>query len=139
MAWTAAGLALTTAPTIALTNALILMLFLLVPWTAVNLMDYFIVRHGRYSIVDIFKPDGLYGAWSRGGLITFFATLVVTAPFLVLIGAPDSPYTGFMAENLDFVDYSSIVGFVFAGTLYYLLDAWPGPRVRGGGHRAERA
>lgn len=119
--WTAAGLALTTAPTIALTNALILMLFLLVPWTAVNLMDYFIVRHGRYSIVDIFKPNGLYGAWSREGLITYFTTLIVTAPFLALIGAPESPYTGFMAENLDLVDYSSIVGLVVAGALYYLL------------------
>jgi purine-cytosine permease-like protein len=119
--WTVAGLALTTAPSIALTNALILMLFLLVPWTAVNLMDYFIVRHGQYSIVDIFKPNGMYGVWSREGLITYFTTLIVTAPFLALIGDPESPYTGFMAENLDFVDYSSIVGLVVAGGLYYLL------------------
>jgi hypothetical protein len=44
-------------------------------------------------------------------------------PFMVLLAPPDgaSPYTGFMATNLDGVDYSAIVGLLVASVLYFLL------------------
>jgi len=48
----------------AVLNSLTLMLYLLVPWTALNLVDFFFVRRGHYAITDIFRPDGVYGAWS---------------------------------------------------------------------------
>ena len=119
--WLAVGLALSDKYVTALTNTLILMLYLLVPWTAVNLVDYFLVRHGNYSITDMFTPKGIYGAWTSRGLITYFVALAVMTPFAVLLGSP-SPYTGFLAKKLDGVDYSAIVGLVVAGVLYYLLS-----------------
>lgn len=43
--------------------------YLLIPWTAVNLTDYDIVRRGVYSISDILQFDGgIYGRWGRRGL-----------------------------------------------------------------------
>jgi len=42
---------------------LTMMLYLLVPWTAVNLVDYVFVRRGRYAITHLFMPRGIYGAW----------------------------------------------------------------------------
>jgi nucleobase:cation symporter-1, NCS1 family len=33
----------------------------MIPWTAINLTDYYVVRRGRYVIEDIFKTDGRYG------------------------------------------------------------------------------
>ena len=36
---------------------LTLMLYFLVPWTAVNLVDYFFVRHGHYAIAHFFVPN----------------------------------------------------------------------------------
>ena len=123
--WCAVALALNTDAVLALTNALILMLYLLVPWTAINLVDYFLVRHGGYSVVDIFKADGIYGVWTARGLITYFATVLMMTPFMALL--PDAsgvaPYTGFIAEDyLDYVDYSAIVGLVFASVLYFVLN-----------------
>src|SRR6266702_569101 len=44
----------------AVLDSLTLMLYLLVPWTALNLVDYFFVRHGHYAITDIFRLDGVY-------------------------------------------------------------------------------
>jgi nucleobase:cation symporter-1, NCS1 family len=29
-----------------------------IPWTAVNLVDYYVVRRGHYPIAEIFKPTG---------------------------------------------------------------------------------
>ena len=52
----------------AVLNSLTLMLYLLVPWTALNLVDFFFVRRGHYAITDIFRPDGVYGAWGWRGL-----------------------------------------------------------------------
>jgi NCS1 family nucleobase:cation symporter-1 len=42
-------------------NFLLLILYLFIPWTAVNLVDYYIVRRGHYAIAEIFNPRGVYG------------------------------------------------------------------------------
>lgn len=118
--WCGVGLALSTNALTALQNALILMLYLLVPWTAINLVDYFLLRHGQYAITDVFRPDGIYGRWSTHGLVAYFLSVAAMAPFMVLLGSP-SPYTGFLAARLGHVDYSAVVGLVVAGGLYYML------------------
>lgn len=40
---------------------LLLVLYVFIPRTAVNLTDYFIVRKGHYASAEIFKPNGIYG------------------------------------------------------------------------------
>jgi NCS1 family nucleobase:cation symporter-1 len=121
--WCGVALALSTDALTALTNSLILMLYLLVPWTAINLVDYFLVRHGAYSVVDIFNPRGIYGEWGSRGLITYFVAIAAMLPFMVLLAPPDgtSPYTGFLATKLDGVDYSAAVGLLVASIVYFVL------------------
>ncbi len=139
--WLVIGLALSDKYVTALNNTLILMLYLLVPWTAVNLVDYFLVRHGNYSITDLFTPRGIYGAWSRRGLVTYFVTLAVMTPFGVLLASPGgtSPYTGFLASKLQGVDISAEVGLVVAGVLYFLLSrGWDLSTERVAIERSER-
>jgi purine-cytosine permease-like protein len=93
------------------------MLYFLIPWTAVNLVDFYFVRHGHYAIVEIFKPEGMYGRWGRRGLIAYVVGLLATVPFMVI-----SFYTGPIAHALGDVDISFAVGLVVAGGLYYLLS-----------------
>jgi nucleobase:cation symporter-1, NCS1 family len=118
--WCGVGLYLSTDALTALQNALILMLYLLVPWTAINLVDYFLLRRGRYEITDVFDPNGMYGRWSAHGLISYFIAVASMTPFMVLLGSP-SPYTGFLAARLGHVDYSAVVGLLVAGGLYFVL------------------
>lgn len=63
-----AGLSfVTSADSIELVFAVLtIMLYLLVPWTSINLIDYFFVRRGRYAITELFVPHGLYGAGRPG-------------------------------------------------------------------------
>ncbi|UQX89845.1 cytosine permease [Jatrophihabitans telluris] len=103
----------------ALSTALIYMLYLLVPWTAVNLVDFFAVRRGHYAITDLFTPHGIYGAWGSRGLISYAVGLITMLPFAVLPAYPK--YTGFLAAKLDGVDYSIAVGLIVSGALYWLL------------------
>ncbi|HEY2145990.1 MAG TPA: cytosine permease, partial [Steroidobacteraceae bacterium] len=39
-----------------------ILLYVLVPWTAINLVDYYLLRHGKYDIASFFRQDGgIYG------------------------------------------------------------------------------
>lgn len=105
--------------TTALNNSLLIMLVLLAPWTAINLVDFFLVRRGHYAITDLFNPKGIYGAWSRRGMIAYVIGAIVEIPFLVLGG--DGAYVGWVAQNLlSYVDISWLVGMIVAGTLYFV-------------------
>ncbi|MGO7726390.1 cytosine permease, partial [Rhizobium ruizarguesonis] len=39
-------------------NLIFLMSYALIPWTAINLVDYYVLRSGQYRVADIFDPDG---------------------------------------------------------------------------------
>lgn len=108
-----------TANAIALLFAtLTIMLYLLVPWTSVNLADYFFVRRGQYAITDLFQIDGIYGAWNTRGLTAYVVGFLATLPFFVL---PDL-YVGPAARALGGVDLGWLVGLVVSGGLYLLLS-----------------
>jgi purine-cytosine permease-like protein len=104
----------------ALFTSLTYMLWLLVPWTAVNLVDYFFVRRGHYAIKDFFTPSGIYGSWGWRGLVSYFVGFLSMLPFAVLLAYPS--YTGWFASHwFNGVDYSIIVGLVVSGLLYFVL------------------
>lgn len=107
------SLALPSSALTALNNVTLVIFYLLVPWSAVNLIDYFVVRRGRYSVVDLFKIDGLYGRWSWRGLLAYTLALAAAAPFLVF-----SFYTGPIAKHLHGVDISFVVSLLVAGITY---------------------
>jgi purine-cytosine permease-like protein len=100
----------------AASNALSLMLFLLVPWTAVNLTDYFFVRRGEYAITDIFTPHGVYGGWSWRGIAAYFLGFAAMVPFAVL-----PLYTGPLGELLGGIDISWLAGLLVSALTYYLF------------------
>ena len=73
--WYAIGKSISTSAVSTVFTSLTLMLYLLVPWTATNLMDFFFVRRGHYKIRDLFRPDGIYGAWAWRGLTAYVGRL----------------------------------------------------------------
>jgi nucleobase:cation symporter-1, NCS1 family len=95
---------------------LLLVLYLFVPWTAVNLVDYYIVRRGHYAIGEIFNPRGMYGRWGWRGIISYLVGFAAMLPFLYT-----TPYKGWVAQALDGGDISMFVGLPVAGILYYVL------------------
>ncbi|ACR31858.1 purine-cytosine permease family protein [Burkholderia glumae] len=123
-AWVAISMLLTGNAIDILFAALTMMLYLLAPWTAVNLVDYFFVRRGRYAITHLFSADGIYGAWGLRGLASYAIGLLASVPFFVLPGV----YTGALAARLGGVDVAWAVGLAVA-TLAYLLP-WRGVTAR---------
>jgi purine-cytosine permease-like protein len=120
--WFAIGKSISTSAVNTVFTSLTLMLYLLVPWTATNLMDFFFVRHGHYKIRDLFTPDGIYGTWAWRGLTAYFAGFVCEIPFMVLPDLGGWSYTGPLAKQIDSVDISWIVGLIVSGGVYLWLS-----------------
>ncbi|MGY1814027.1 purine-cytosine permease family protein [Blastococcus sp. SYSU D00820] len=98
-------------------NFLLLLLYFLVPWTAVNLVDFYFVRHSAYAIGEIMAPDGgVYGRWGGAGLISYFLGLLAMVPFF-----STTLYTGPVAEALQGADISFLIGLPVAGACYFWL------------------
>ncbi|MGW7257513.1 purine-cytosine permease family protein [Streptomyces sp. NPDC054834] len=98
-------------------NFLLLVLYLFIPWTAVNLMDYYVVRRGHYAIAEIFHPHGIYGRWGWHGIIAYLVGFAVMVPFFSV----GTLYVGPIAKALDGADISLFVGLPVSAILYWLL------------------
>jgi NCS1 family nucleobase:cation symporter-1 len=97
-------------------NFLFIILYFMIPWTAINLMDYFYVRKHNYAIRELFIPDGLYGAWSWRGLTAYTVAFVAMIPFF-----STTIYEGPVAKSLSGGDISPFIGFPVAAILYLWL------------------
>ena len=98
-----------------LSNFLVFTLYLLVPWTAINLTDFYLIRRGRYDIPELFKARGIYGEVNWYALIVYALTVLVEWPFM-----DNAWIVGAAAKALGGADIAWIVGFVFASVVYYV-------------------
>jgi NCS1 family nucleobase:cation symporter-1 len=96
-------------------DLLAILLYLFTPWTAINLVDFYVVRKGHYSIREIFNPRGMYGKWNWRGLIAYFVGFVVMIPFF-----STGLYTGSVARALGGADVAMLVGLPVAGIAYLI-------------------
>lgn len=97
-------------------NFLTLMLYFLVPWSAINLVDYYWVRRGRYAVLDMFRTDGVYGPWAWRGLLSYAVGFGAMVPFFSL-----PFFTGPAARALGGMDISIVFGLLVSGLTYYGL------------------
>ncbi|MGW2856122.1 cytosine permease, partial [Streptomyces sp. NPDC001215] len=98
-------------------NFLLLVLYLFIPWTSVNLMDYYVVRRGHYAIAEIFNPRGIYGRWGLHGIVAYLVGFAVMVPFFSV----GDLFVGPAARALGGADISLFVGLPVAALLYWLL------------------
>lgn len=96
---------------------ILLLLYVLVPWTAINLVDYYFLRHGVYDVDAFFLRDGgIYGRVNTVAVVCYVLGTVIQLPFVA------SPlYTGPLARDLGGIDLSWIVGLVVTSPVYYWL------------------
>lgn len=98
-----------------LTNFLSFILYLLVPWTAINLVDYYLVRRGKYDVGQILDRHGKYGRFTWPAIAIYLVATAVQIPFM-----DTSIYEGPVASHLlGGGDIAWIVGLTTAGGLYY--------------------
>ncbi len=95
-------------------NFVLVLLMVFTPWSAVNLVDYYLISREKVDIPALYDPDGRYGRWNAPALTAYVVAIVAQVPFLA-----QSLYTGPVTGWLGGADISWIVGLVVAGAVYY--------------------
>ena len=99
-----------------LSNFLDVLLTIFIPWSAVNLTDYFLVRRGNYDVTAFFIPNGVYGKFAWRGVVAYAIGLAAQWPF---VSQPD--YVGPLVSPLGGADISWLVGFFVSAVVYLIL------------------
>jgi purine-cytosine permease-like protein len=115
--WAIFGLFVFKNVTTAVYDGLILSLYLLTPWTIVNLYDYFFVRKGRYAVTELENRHGIYGVWGWRGITSYLIGFAASIPFWSL-----SFYVSPVAKAANGLDVSFIVELIVSGGLYAILS-----------------
>ncbi|MEU9475315.1 cytosine permease [Streptomyces sp. NPDC048191] len=95
---------------------LLFLLTFFTPWSAINLVDYYLISRERYDIPALSDPHGRYGAWRWDALAVYALGLLAQLPFLAT-----GFYTGPLVEPLGGADISWIVGLAVPALLYWLV------------------
>ncbi|WP_372437177.1 cytosine permease [Pseudomonas chlororaphis subsp. aureofaciens] len=97
------------------TNFILLLLYVLVPWTAINLVDYYLVAHGTYNVASFFRRDGgIYGYVNWTAVNCYILGILVQIPFM-----STALYTGPVAKAMNGADISWLVGLTVVSPIYY--------------------
>ncbi|MGW8328544.1 purine-cytosine permease family protein [Streptomyces sp. NPDC055897] len=95
---------------------LLCLLTFLTPWSAINLVDFYLLSKESYDIEALADPRGRYGAWNIRALATYAVGILVQLPFL-----STELYTGPLVARLGGADISWIVGLALPALMYWLL------------------
>ncbi len=93
-------------------DLLALLVYFLIPWSAINLADYYLVRHGKYPIDQMFLIDGEYGRFRWKTLGVYVISILSQIPFMNL-----SFYAG-PIERLIGADIAWLPGTAIPAILY---------------------
>ena len=96
-------------------NITTFLLYLLVPWTAINLTDYFVIRRGHYDISQLLLWNGRYGRLKTRAVVIYLVAIAIQVPFV-----NSSLYEGPIAKSLQGADIAWIVGLAFSAVAYYI-------------------
>lgn len=103
------------------------LLLVLVPWASINLIDFYLIKRGRYDITSIFSADGgVYGRFNLHAIVAYGIGTLVQLPF-----ANTSLYVGPYANLVEGADLSWLVGLAVTCPLYYCLATRGQPVARG--------
>ncbi|ENU4317582.1 cytosine permease [Acinetobacter baumannii] len=99
-------------------NVIFALLFILVPWVSINLLDFYVVNKKSYDIQSIFARDGgIYGKFNAKALTAYFIGIAIQIPFL-----KNAFFTGTLADVIPDADISWVIGLVVSLVVYYVFN-----------------
>ncbi|HEY5989671.1 MAG TPA: cytosine permease [Streptosporangiaceae bacterium] len=98
-------------------NFILFLLYVLIPWTAINLVDFYLIRHGNYDVPSFFEPSGgMYGRVNWATVVIYLVGVGIQIPFV-----NTTLFEGPVASGLNGTDISWLIGLVVTIPLYYVV------------------
>lgn len=96
-------------------NLIFALLSVLIPWAAINLIDFYIIKKHNYDVESIFRQDGgIYGLINYCALASYFIGILVQVPFV-----KNAFFEGVYANIIPGVDLSWMIGLVVTAVVYF--------------------
>lgn len=93
------------------------LMVVLAPWATINILDFYVIRKGRYDIASFFEADGgIYGRLNSKAAAAYLAGIAVQLPFLT-----SALYTGPLAKALGGLDIGWLIAPIVTGGVYLAL------------------
>lgn len=97
-------------------NFISILIYLLIPWSIVNLIDYYVIKKGHYDAASFSDPKSGYGAFNVPAVLSYFLGFVIQIPFM-----STAFYTGAVANEIGGIDTAWIVGTIGTFFIYFGL------------------
>lgn len=98
-------------------NLILALISVLIPWSVINLIDFYYVNKQRYDVTAIFRADGgRYGLLNTQALLVYFFGIIVQVPFV-----ENAFFSGPYAKLIPGVDISWIISLAVTSIAYPLF------------------
>jgi nucleobase:cation symporter-1, NCS1 family len=97
--------------------------FIFLPWSAINILDFYLFRGGNYDVKSLYTPRGIYGRFQLLPILCYLFGIGAELLFL-----DQTFYTGPLLSAMGGNDISWIVGFVVPLLAYWVLGTVFGRR-----------
>lgn len=95
-------------------NFVLLLLAVFIPWSVINLTDYYFISREKVDIPALYTPKGRYGSVNLVAIVSYVIGIVIQIPFL-----SQTLYTGPIAKAMGGLDISWAVALVVTFAIYY--------------------
>jgi NCS1 family nucleobase:cation symporter-1 len=95
-------------------NFVLLLLAVFIPWSIINLTDYYLISREKVDIPALYTPKGRYGSVNIVAIVAYLVGILIQIPFL-----SQTLYTGPIAKAMGGLDISWLVALVVTFAIYY--------------------
>ncbi|AZU62714.1 purine-cytosine permease family protein [Neobacillus mesonae] len=88
-------------------------LFFIVPWSVINLTDFYLLKRQDYKPDDFVEKNGVFGKLRLSSIIIYLITVISQIPF-----TNTGIYQGPISKMLDGLDIAWVVGIVLSLSMY---------------------
>lgn len=100
------------------TNFIYFLLYVLVPWSIINLVDYYLIHDGEYDLESLYRSDGSTKSYVNiRAVIAYIIGFIIEIPFM-----SNALFTGYISKMLGGADISWLVCSPFIAIIYYVLS-----------------
>lgn len=92
-------------------------LFFIIPWSVINLTDFYVLKKDNYPPEAFMEKDGIFGKLNKTTLVVYLLAITCQVPF-----TNTEIYQGSISKALGGIDLAWIVGLFVAFIAYYGLN-----------------
>lgn len=94
-------------------------LFFIVPWSVINLTDFYLLKRQNYKPDDFINKNGIFGKLRTSSLAIYLLSIISQIPFI-----NNGIYQGPVSKMMDGLDLAWVIGIILSFSFYYGYETY---------------